>query len=151
MEAYQPGEFVRLTTNEDYFGEVPNVDEVIFQTFNSQDVLVQALRTGQVDMITELPSTSAVGLRNDPNIELVTGAPLSPSVTDIIFNQVAPENCPEGSACTGHPALQDINVRKALAHATDKQQIIDVVPARARHTGAHPDPRRARRVVQRHA
>ena len=46
MEAYQPGEFVRLTANENYFGEVPNVGEVIFQTFNSQDVLVQALRTG---------------------------------------------------------------------------------------------------------
>ncbi len=127
LEAYQPGEFVRLTTNENYFGQVANVDEVIFQTFNSQDVLVQALRTGQVDMITELPSTAAIGLRNDPNIELVTGAPLSPSVTDIIFNQVAPENCPEDSACSGHPALQDVTVRKALAHATDKQQIIDVV------------------------
>ena len=127
MEAYQPGEFVRLTANEAYFGGAPNIDEVIFQTFNSQDVLVQALRTGQVDMITELPPTSAVALRNDPNIELVTGAPLSPSVTDIIFNQVAPEDCPEGSACSGHPALRDLTVRKALAHATDKQQIIDVV------------------------
>ena len=127
MEAYQPGEFVRLTANENYFGEVPNVGEVIFQTFNSQDVLVQALRTGQVDMITELPKTAAVALRNDPNIELVTGAPFTPSVTDIIFNQIAPENCPEGSACSGHPALRDITVRKALAHATDKGQIIDVV------------------------
>ena len=28
---------------------------------------------------------------------------------------------------TGHPALRDRNVRLALAHATDKQNIIDVI------------------------
>jgi peptide/nickel transport system substrate-binding protein len=42
---------------------------------------------------------------------------------------VDPENCPTdaGGVCTGHPALRDRNVRLALAHATDKQKLIDVV------------------------
>ena len=128
MTEYRQNEFVHLAANEDYFGGSPNVDEVIFQTFENQDALVQAIRTGQVDMITEMPNTAVAGLREEENIEVVTGAPFAPGVTDIIFNQVSPENCPpDDGVCTGHPALQDRNVRLALAHATDKQQIIDVV------------------------
>jgi peptide/nickel transport system substrate-binding protein len=128
MTEYRQNEFVHLAANEDYFGGSPNVDEVIFQTFENQDALVQAIRTGQVDMITEMPNTAVAGLREEENIEVVTGAPFAPGVTDIIFNQVSPENCPpDDGVCTGHPVLQDRNVRLALAHATDKQQIIDVV------------------------
>ncbi len=47
---------------------------------------------------------------------------------DVLFNMVSPENCPtdDGGKCTGHPALQDVQVRQALAMAMDKQNIIDV-------------------------
>lgn len=128
MVEYKPNEFVHLAKNTDYFGDAPKVDEVIFQTFESQDALVQAIKTGQVDLITEMPNTAVETLKQDPNVEVVTGAPFAPSVTDIIFNQVLPENCPpDDGLCTGHPALLDRNVRLALAHATDKQKIIDVV------------------------
>ncbi|MCA9920312.1 MAG: ABC transporter substrate-binding protein [Anaerolineales bacterium] len=128
MAEYAQNEFVRLESVKDHYLQGPMIDEVVFQTFENQDALVQALRTGQVDMITEMPNTAVASLRNDENIELVIGPPLAPSVTDIIFNQTAPENCPpDDGLCTGHPALQDRNVRLALAHATDKQQIIDVV------------------------
>ena len=128
MVEYKQNEFVHLAANRDYFAGSPKVDEVIFQTFENQDALVQSIKTGQVDMITEMPNTAVEGLKEDPNIEVVTGAPFAPGVTDIIFNQVTPENCPpDDGLCTGHPALQDRNVRLALAHATDKQKIIDVV------------------------
>lgn len=128
MVEYKQNEFVHLAANEEYFAEAPKVDEVIFQTFENQDALVQAIKTGQVDLITEMPNTAVAGLKEDPNIEVVTGAPFSPGVTDIIFNQVTPENCPpDDGVCTGHPALLDRNVRLALAHATDKQKIIDVI------------------------
>lgn len=128
MVEYKQNEFVHLAKNPDYFNGTAKVDEVIFQTFENQDALVQAIKTGQVDMITEMPNTAVAGLKEDANIEVVTGAPFAPEVTDIIFNQVTPENCPEGDGmCTGHPALQDRNVRLALAHATDKQKIIDVI------------------------
>jgi peptide/nickel transport system substrate-binding protein len=52
---------------------------------------------------------------------------------DILLNVVKPENCPPADnpagagKCTGHPALQDVEVRRALAMAMDKQQIIDAV------------------------
>ncbi|MFT3894650.1 MAG: ABC transporter substrate-binding protein [Anaerolineales bacterium] len=129
MLEYKPNEFIRLGVNKDYYGEKAKVDEVIFQIFTNSDVLVQALKTGQVDMITGVPNTSVESLKSDLKIKVVTAAPLSPDLADIIFNVTQPENCPtdDGGLCTGHPALRDRNVRLALAHATDKQKIIDVV------------------------
>ncbi|HZJ23605.1 MAG TPA: ABC transporter substrate-binding protein [Anaerolineales bacterium] len=126
---YTQNEFIRLAANKEHFGNPPKVDEVIFQTFESDDVLVQSLKSGQVDMITEMPATAVESLQGDANIKVVTGAPFAPAVSDIIFNQATPENCPTdaGGLCTGHPALRDRNVRLALAHATDKQKLIDVV------------------------
>jgi peptide/nickel transport system substrate-binding protein len=127
MAEYQQNEFVRLEANKDYFLTPPIIDEVIFQTFGNPDALVQAVVTGQVDMIRELPKTAVPTLRNTDNVALVTGAPFSPTVRDVILNQTAAENCPpEDGICSGHPALLDRNVRLALAHATDKQNIIDV-------------------------
>ncbi|MFZ5819945.1 MAG: ABC transporter substrate-binding protein [Chloroflexota bacterium] len=127
MVEYKQNEFVHLAANKDH-PQAPKVDEVIFQTFESNDALVQAIKTGQVDMITEFPATSIETLRGAENVEVVTGAPLAPTVTDVIFNQCAEANCPEGDGiCSGHPSLQDRNVRLALAHATDKQKIIDVI------------------------
>ncbi|MBW7884845.1 MAG: ABC transporter substrate-binding protein [Caldilineaceae bacterium] len=125
---YSQNQFVRLETNRDFYGTPAKIDGVVFQTFDNADALVQALRTGQVDMITEMPNTAVAALRNDPNVQLVAGPPLGPGVTDIILNVLDPEQCPpDDGECTGHPALLDLNVRLALAHATDKQQIIDVV------------------------
>ncbi len=129
MTEYKQNEFVHLTANPDHFQTPPKIDEVIFQTFQNQDALVQAIKTGQVDMINEMPNTAVETLRAEPNIEVVVGAPFAPEVTDIIFNQCAQANCPldAGGVCSAHPALLDRNFRLALAHATDKQKIIDVV------------------------
>ncbi len=76
-----------------------------------------------------MPPTAVASLKGEANVKVVTGAPFAPDVSDIIFNQVSPENCPKdaGGLCTGHPALRDRNVRLALAHATDKKKLIDVV------------------------
>jgi len=129
MLEYVQNEFVRLGANKEHFANPPKIDEVIFQTFESDDVLVQSLKSGAVDMISEMPGTAVETLKGDANIQVVTGAPFAPSVSDIIFNQADPENCPTdvGGLCTGHPALRDRNVRLALAHATDKQKLIDIV------------------------
>jgi peptide/nickel transport system substrate-binding protein len=130
IKEYKPNEFIDLVTNTDYHGGRAKVDEVIYQVFSSPDVLVQAIKTGQVDMIYEMPNTSVEVLKATPNVKVAVGAPLAPNLADIIINQVAPENCPseaDGGVCSGHPALRDKQVRLALAYATDKKKLIDVV------------------------
>ena len=64
MMEYVQNEFVRLTANKEHFATPPKVDEVIFQTFENQDALVQAIKTGQLDMITEMPNTAVEIIEN---------------------------------------------------------------------------------------
>lgn len=128
LAEYRQNEFVNLAAVKEHYIQGPIIDGVVFQTFDNQDALVQALRTSQVDMITEMPNTAVPALRNEENIELVVGPPLAPDVADIILNVTEEENCPpDDGVCSGHPALRDHAVRLALSHATDKQNIIDVV------------------------
>jgi peptide/nickel transport system substrate-binding protein len=124
---YAQGEYVHFKKNPDFYDGSPKVDEVVFQTFKNQDALVQAIKTGQVDMITEMPLTAVGSLKNAKDIQIAVGAPLAPDITDIILNQADPANCPPDGKCTGHPALRDSKVRQALAYATNKQELIDIV------------------------
>ncbi len=125
---YAPDEFIHFAATGEHPLYSPKIDEAVFQTFDNQDALVQALRTGQVDMITEMPNTAVASLRGVANVAVVSGPPFYPSVSDIIFNITEPENCPpDDGVCSGHPALLDRQLRLALAHATDKQKLIDVV------------------------
>ena len=123
-------EFVRLGPNPDYWGGAPNVEQVVFQTFTNPDARVQALTNGDVDMITEFPATAVASLRSTANVVVADGSYFGGRLADIFFNVVEPANCPtteEGGVCSGHPALRDVNVRRALATATDKQQLIDTL------------------------
>lgn len=46
LAEYTQNEFVRLETFSDHLLYSPNIDGAVFQTFDNQDALVQALRTG---------------------------------------------------------------------------------------------------------
>ena len=42
LAEYSQGEFARLSANKEHYATPPKINEVVFQTFGSQDVLVQA-------------------------------------------------------------------------------------------------------------
>jgi peptide/nickel transport system substrate-binding protein len=136
VEASQ-GEFVELAANKEHWNAAPNIDGVIFQTITNADARVTALTTGEVDAITEFPATAVSTLQNAENVTVhIANVAAGGSLRDVFFNVTSEENCPqddpettdvdETGVCSGHPALQDVAVRQALAMATDKQQIIDV-------------------------
>jgi peptide/nickel transport system substrate-binding protein len=122
-------EFTRLGANDDYWKGRPNIDEVDFITYRNADARVQALTNGEVDAISEFPPTAVPALNNAEGVTVhVADVAAGGDLRDILFDMVSPENCPtkQGGKCTGHPALQDVEVRTALAMAIDKQNIIDV-------------------------
>jgi len=124
---YIPGQFIRLESVRDHFSYHPRVAGVEFRIYSDISSMVQALENKEVDVIPDLPISAVSALRDLPSVQVVSGPPLAPHVSDIIFNQAPPETCPTeaGGLCTGHPALRDRNVRLAMAHAVDKQKLID--------------------------
>jgi peptide/nickel transport system substrate-binding protein len=130
VEADQ-GVSVELASNTGYWGAPPNVDGVIFQTFEADDARVTALTTSQIDAMLDVPETAIPTLQNTENVTVhIADVAAGGSLTDIIFNVTEDEDCPpDDGVCSGHPALKDLAVRQAMAHATDKQQLITVATA----------------------
>ncbi len=126
LAEHRPGEFTRLAAVKDHYATPPKIDELIFRVFGNGDAMVQALRTGEVDLIVVPSNTVVRSLQAEPSVTVAIGN--GRSLSDIIFNLASEESCPpEVGVCSGHPALKDVRVRQALSHATDKQSLIDGV------------------------
>ena len=128
VEASQ-GEFVELAANPDYWGTPPAIDGVIFQKIETADARITALTADppQVDALSEFPATAIPALQNAENVVVNIAETPGGQLRDIFFNVTTEENCPpEDGVCSGHPALKDLAVRRALAHATNKEQLIQV-------------------------
>jgi peptide/nickel transport system substrate-binding protein len=108
--------------NEDYWAGAPHVNEVAFRVFGSQDEMVAALRSGQIDFADDVQGDLFDALRGQPGIG--TNAAVSPNVIWTGFNTGADATIPRSD---GNPALKDAHVRTALAMAVDKQAIVDEV------------------------
>jgi peptide/nickel transport system substrate-binding protein len=119
---WRKGQFFRLEANPDYWGGAPKVDEIVYRIFNNEDAAVQALRNGEIDFADTLQSTPFESLQDVENIG--TNAANAIAFDEIGINAGADETLPESD---GHPALKDVTVRRAMAHAIDKQVLVDRV------------------------
>lgn len=119
VEEYQPGQQVRLKANNAYWMGAPKIDAVVFTNYAGEEALADALQKGQVDLITDVPLTRIADLRNEGTIQVLSGP--RAQLRQLLLNMSQEANS------TGHPALRDPRARLAIAHAIDKQQLIDVV------------------------
>jgi peptide/nickel transport system substrate-binding protein len=126
---YAQGQYIKLDANPKYYKGAPKIGGVEFRIYTDVSSLITAITEKEVDLITSLPVDAVTALNGAAGVQVVAGPPVAPNVSDIIINQITPENCPldAGGLCTGHPALQDRSVRLAMAHAVDKQRLIDEV------------------------
>jgi peptide/nickel transport system substrate-binding protein len=111
-----------LDANKDYVDGAPKIDGIIFQAFDNTDAMVQALKVGDVDMLTSVPASAFATVQGFENVKAT--AIDNTYFYELIINSVDPNNDP---APTGHPALADPVVRLAIAHAIDKQDFVDIV------------------------
>lgn len=129
LAEYIPGQFVRLESNKKHYEAPPRIDGVEFRIYTDISALVTAISEKEIDLISTVPVNAVTALNGFEGVQVVAGPPVAPNVADIIINQIEPENCPveAGGLCTGHPALLDRAVRLALAHAVNKQRLIDEI------------------------
>ncbi len=106
------GERIVVTRNEDYWGEQPYYDEVVFRIVPEAATRESLLLAGQVDLIILPPVSDVPALQQNPDVEVL----LAPSDRTIF---IALNNNDE--------VLSDPRVRQALNYAVNKQDIIDSV------------------------
>ena len=131
LEDWKPGEFTRLSANKEYWGGAPVIDEVIFRVFQNQEAMVLALKSGEIDFAAGIEPSLFDSLQSDPTIETVTTN--VDALVNLAFNLIpAGEKAAAGAyggdpeaVSTAHPALQDVDVRRAIAHTVDKQALVD--------------------------
>jgi peptide/nickel transport system substrate-binding protein len=116
---FNKGRSVVMEVNPNFYGWEggdPPYHRIVYQLFENPDAMVAAIQQNQLDAIHGFPASSADALEADPNIEVVSGS--QGGFEEIAINGGEAEGQP-------HPALLDINVRRALAHAIDKEAVVE--------------------------
>jgi len=111
-----------LDANKEYVDGAPFVDQVVYQKFDSSDAMIQALKVGDIDLISSVPESAFETVKSFDGVTALAFE--SRSFDELIINSVSEDNDP---APTGNPALKDPAVRLALETAMDRQDIIDIV------------------------
>jgi peptide/nickel transport system substrate-binding protein len=114
LSAWRKGQMARLARNPHYWNQpYPCVDEVRLTVVGDSATQAIQLRAGQVDIVQDPLPSQLVELEHAPHIKLA----LSPTLAgELIRLQRVTQ-----------PAFADINVRKAMNHAIDKDAIARVV------------------------
>ena len=118
LEKFEKGQFARFKANPNYYGGKPAVDRVVLRDFDNPDAMVAALKRGEIDAAEDLPGTAFLQLKKDPNIVTVEGN--QGAMNEFAINGGDGLKKP-------HPALLDLRVRQAIAHAIDKKTIVSRV------------------------
>jgi peptide/nickel transport system substrate-binding protein len=120
LEHLEKGQFARFKANPNYYGGKPAVDRVVLRNFDNPDAMVAALKRGEIDAAEDVPGTAFHQLQKDPNVVTVLGN--QGAMEEFAINGGAGLKKP-------HPALLDLRVRQAIAHAIDKKTIVNRVLA----------------------
>lgn len=111
FEEWAPGEQVTLTSYEDYWGDMGQIEEIIFRTIDDPTARRQSLEAGDIDGYDLVGPADTAALEED-GFTMVSRPPFT--ILYLAFNQAIPE-------------LQDVKVRQALSHAIDKDALITQV------------------------
>ncbi|MEV3993472.1 ABC transporter substrate-binding protein [Streptomyces sp. NPDC049837] len=121
---YKVDQYVKLKPNKDFWRGAPKFDELVLRYYKDGDAAVAALRKGEVSFVPNLTPAQAASLKSAENIK-VNDAP-GRRFFALATNPGARSK--DGKKFgSGHPALLDPAVRKALFHAVDRKTIVDKV------------------------
>jgi len=109
FKSWKKDDRVELTANKNYWGVKPAFDEVTWRAIPESAARLAAVKTGEVNLITEVPPDHAKRM-NDPNVKIVTQE--ATRVMVVGFN-------------TTQGIGANLKFRQAVAHAINVPAIID--------------------------
>jgi len=111
-----------LDAYDDYFGGRAKIDQMIFQSYDSSDAMIQALKVGEIDMVLDVPPSGFAALYEVEGVKPVRVE--GSYFNELIINAVPADHDP---APNKNPALDDPEVRLAIAYCLNKQDLVSVV------------------------
>jgi peptide/nickel transport system substrate-binding protein len=111
--SYRPDAEIRYAANADYFGGAPALEQVVLRVIPDPSTQVVALEAGEVDWLFGVPGPERERLRRNGSIRFLQTT-INPGgsncIMSVAFN-------------LDRPVLRDVRVRRAIAHAVDREQV----------------------------
>jgi len=110
FESWTRGDRLELVRNDDYWGEKAKIEKIIFRPISDNAARLQALQTGEIQGYDLVEPQDVATVKGDGDLELLERPPFN--VGYIGFNQ-------------SKPPLEKLEVRQAIAHAINREKIVD--------------------------
>ena len=108
---YKQDDHITLEKFDDYWRGAPKIDKITYRFIPEEATRIAELTTGRVDISTISPS-QVDNVKGSAFLQIVTAD--SPTVRGLRFD-------------VSKPPVDDVRVRRAIAHAIDAQAIIDTI------------------------
>lgn len=125
VKEFKRGQHVLIERNADYWRKdadgsaLPKIERMVFKIVPDSNTLITQLKSGELDLVVQVPYNQAKQLEGVDRLELVKAPLLSWQHLDFNFK--------------GPKSLQDIKVRQAIAHAINRDTLVKAL-------GGHPVP-----------
>jgi peptide/nickel transport system substrate-binding protein len=124
ITSFQRSQSIQLKANPNFWRGAPKTGRLTYVSYKSTDAAAQALRTGDVDVVSGLTPAQFGSLRGEPGIRTNAGADRSYQSLAINPGAVDANGDPLGN---GNPALKDKVLREAIVTAIDNKTLLDRV------------------------
>ena len=134
LESFDAQNEAVYTAFDDYWGEEPEFEEVVFQAIDESSTRVSELQTGESDLIVNVPPTDVDTIDDESGVEIRNLT----SFRNIFLVMTNDE-----------PPFDSVEFRQAMNYAVDNQEIIDTIlggfgqpmsqPLPEGHFGYNPD------------
>jgi peptide/nickel transport system substrate-binding protein len=124
VKSYSQGQSVQLVTNEKFWRGAAKVDGVTYINYKNGDASVQALKTGEVDIVSGIQPAQYTALQGEEGITVSKGT--GRRYTSLAINPGA-KDATGADLGNGNPALRDVTLRTAIMMAIDKDTLVEKV------------------------
>jgi peptide/nickel transport system substrate-binding protein len=118
FESWKQGSVATVTRNDSWWGTKPAAAKVTWTKFGSDDIVTQALKNGDIDVVAEIPPTIYSGLQNTQDVK-------TDALESFSFHMIG-FNCSTAPGSKGNRLLLDQAVRQALSCAVNRQQLVEL-------------------------
>ena len=120
LKTWEPDKRIVFAQNKSWWDKsASNITDVIYTPIKSDQTRVSALLSGEVDLVTDLPTQDVDRLRKAPNLKILDGI----EVRTIFIGLDQHEDELKYSSVKGKNPFKDVRVRHALNMAIDREAI----------------------------